>query len=93
MLSWNTRKSDYAKKLHDYLHRFQRAILVNCDNVGSQQFQDIRRAIRSNSAILMGKNTLVKRCLRLYFAEHTDSFKTWGCLLDLLVGNVGIIFT
>ena len=39
----------------------------------------------------MGKNTLMKRCIRLY-AERTKEEK-WNVLLDYLVGNVGIIFT
>lgn len=39
----------------------------------------------------MGKNTLMKRCIRLY-ADRTKEEK-WNVLLDYLVGNVGIIFT
>lgn len=39
----------------------------------------------------MGKNTLMKRCIRLY-NERTGS-DTWAPLLDALVGNVGLIFT
>ena len=39
----------------------------------------------------MGKNTLMKRCIRLY-NERTGSDK-WAPLLDALVGNVGLVFT
>ena len=39
----------------------------------------------------MGKNTLMKRCIRLY-CERTGS-EVWAPMLDALVGNVGIIFT
>ena len=39
----------------------------------------------------MGKNTLMKRCIRLY-CERTGS-DTWAALLEALVGNVGIVFT
>lgn len=39
----------------------------------------------------MGKNTLMKRCIRLY-NERTGS-DTWAPLLDALVGNVGLVFT
>jgi len=68
-----------------------RAFLVHADNVGSKQFMDIRAAIRGNSTILMGKNTLMRRCIRLY-AERTGNDQ-WNCILDEMVGNVGIIFT
>ncbi len=49
------------------------------------------QGLREHSVVLMGKNTLMKRCIRLY-AERTKEEK-WNVLLDYLVGNVGIIFT
>ena len=39
----------------------------------------------------MGKNTLMKRCIRLYCESEGD--EKWTPLLDELVGNVGLIFT
>ncbi|TYJ42107.1 hypothetical protein E1A91_A03G065300v1 [Gossypium mustelinum] len=53
--------------------------------------QNIRKGLRGDSIILMGKNTMMKRSIRLH-AERTgnDAFKS---LLPLLVGNVGFIFT
>ena len=39
----------------------------------------------------MGKNTLIRRCLRLY-VERTGNDQ-WLVLLDHLVGNVGLVFT
>ena len=60
--------------------------------MGSKQFQDIRAGLRVNgSAVLMGKNTMMKRSLRLYIEESGDD--KWTVLLDELVGNVGLIFT
>lgn len=105
------------------MDKYDRAFIVAADNVGSKQFQDIRRVslkkvsycsslfrlpccclgarkftaalrlqgLREHSVVLMGKNTLMKRCIRLY-AERTKEEK-WNVLLDYLVGNVGIIFT
>ena len=40
--------------------------------------------------ILMGKNTLMKRCIRLYCENKGDD--AWGALLPELVGNVGLLF-
>lgn len=59
--------------------------------MGSQQFQDIRKALRPQSIILMGKNTMMKRSIRIH-CETTGNDK-WACLLDELVGNVGVLFT
>ena len=39
----------------------------------------------------MGKNTMMKRCIKVYAEEKNDD--KWNVLLDYLVGNVGIIFT
>jgi large subunit ribosomal protein LP0 len=84
-------KEKYDAKLCSFLDTYDRAFIVHADNVGSKQFQDIRRGLRAHSVILMGKNTLMKRCVRLY-CERTGS-DTWAPLLDALVGNVGVVFT
>lgn len=39
----------------------------------------------------MGKNTMMKRSIRLYCEEKEDD--RWAPLLEELVGNVGIVFT
>jgi large subunit ribosomal protein LP0 len=50
------------------------------------------QALRAmDSVILMGKNTLMKRCLKVYI-ENTGNDK-WQCLYDQLLGNVGLVFT
>lgn len=49
------------------------------------------QGLRPNSIILMGKNTMMKRSIRLY-CETTGNEK-WSILLEQLVGNVGIVFT
>lgn len=49
------------------------------------------QAIRPmGSQILMGKNTLMKRCIRLYCENKKDD--SWGALLPDLVGNIGVLF-
>jgi large subunit ribosomal protein LP0 len=84
-------KEKYDAKLCELLDTHEKAFLVHADNVGSKQFMDIRAAIRDHSRILMGKNTMIRRCLRLY-AERTGNDQ-WLPMLDLMVGNVGLIFT
>lgn len=40
--------------------------------------------------ILMGKNTLMKRCIRLYCENNKDD--SWNAIVPDLVGNVGVLF-
>ena len=87
----NPKKIAYDARMCTYLEEFSRAFIIHVDNVGSKQFQDVRASIRPESIILMGKNTMMKRTLRAYI-ERTGDTK-WACLLDQLVGNVGICFT
>jgi len=85
------KKENYDKKLCGYLEQFDKAFVVHADHVGSKQFQGIRAGLRPESIILMGKNTMMKRGLRNYI-ERTGNDK-WECLLEVLVGNVGVVFT
>lgn len=87
------KKEKYEQKLTDLLTKYSKAFIVHADNVTSKQFQQIRAAIRlmNDSTILMGKNTLMKRCFRLYMERTGD--ETWAPILPELVGNVGLVFT
>jgi len=85
------KKEAYHNKLCNLLDTYEKAFIVGADNVGSLQFQNIRKGLRPGAVILMGKNTMMKRSIRLY-CETTGNDK-WACILDELVGNVGIIFT
>jgi len=85
------KKEAYHQRLCDYLNTYERAFVVGADNVGSKQMSDIRAALRPETIILMGKNTMMKRSIRLYCEETGND--QWAPLLDELVGNVGLIFT
>eukprot|EP00740_Mantoniella_antarctica_P007302 CAMPEP_0181350560 /NCGR_PEP_ID=MMETSP1106-20121128/1327_1 /TAXON_ID=81844 /ORGANISM="Mantoniella antarctica, Strain SL-175" /LENGTH=312 /DNA_ID=CAMNT_0023463033 /DNA_START=213 /DNA_END=1151 /DNA_ORIENTATION=- len=84
-------KQAYNDKICKLLDDHDRAFLVHADNVGSRQFMDIRAALRPQSFILMGKNTMMRKCIREYCERKEDN--SWMSLADKLVGNVGIIFT
>lgn len=51
----------------------------------------VPQALRPDSLILMGKNTMMKRSIRLYCEETGND--QWAPILDQLVGNVGLVFT
>merc|ERR1711920_805771 len=86
-------KLERSKKLLTILEEYKKALVIKCDNLSSKQFQLIRRAIRDESVILMGKNTRIKRYVRAYLDEHKEHTKTWDSIIDHLAGNVGIVFT
>lgn len=83
------KKQKYFAALHAALDEYDQGFLVNADNVGSKQIQQIRAATRQNSLIVFGKNTQMKKAIRQKVKENPDLEK----LLPLLVGNVGFVFT
>ena len=84
-----TRKSEYFVKMAEFLAVYNRILLVNADNVGSYQMQQIRQALRGDATILMGKNTLMKKSIRGYLEHKPDLEK----LLPHIKNNVGMVFT
>jgi large subunit ribosomal protein LP0 len=81
----------YDKKLIELLEEYTQVLICAVDNVGSKQLQSIRKGLRPDSIVLMGKNTMMKRSIRIH-AEKTGN-KDYEELLPALVGNVGLIFT
>jgi len=84
-----TWKSNYFNRLEKLVHDYPKVLVVTVDNVGSKQMQQIRIALRGTGEILMGKNTLVRKCLRS-FLEKTPQLES---LLPWIRGNVGFVFT
>ena len=101
------KKEDYRKKLWALTEEFKKALLVDVDNVSSQQLNKIRMKLRPLGAVmLMGKNTLMKSALNYKmsepveteedFAERKESWKKCdelNTMVKLLKGNTGVIFT
>ncbi|XP_031123615.1 60S acidic ribosomal protein P0-like [Ipomoea triloba] len=85
------KKIAYDSKICKLLDTYSQILVVSADNVGSKQLQDIRRGLRGDSIILMGKNTMMKRSIRMH-AEKTGNSAILA-LVPCLVNNVGLIFT
>ena len=49
------------------------------------------QALRPASYILMGKNTMMRKCIRDYCERIGDD--SWMTMAEKLIGNVGIVFT
>lgn len=50
------RKLEYGKRLKGYLNDFHKIMLVNVDNVGSNQIQEIRQSLIGKGSLIFGKN-------------------------------------
>ncbi|KAJ4720021.1 60S acidic ribosomal protein P0 [Melia azedarach] len=85
------KKLAYDAKLCQLLDEYSQILVAAADNVGSNQLQNIRRGLRGDSVVLMGKNTMMKRSIRIH-AEKTGN-QAFLNLIPLLQGNVGLIFT
>jgi large subunit ribosomal protein LP0 len=83
------KKQEYFEKLKSYLEEFNSIFIVNVDNVGSNQMHEIRKALRGDAKILMGKNTMVRRAIRILQVENPDYEK----LMPSVRGNIGFVFT
>lgn len=82
-------KANYFEKLEKQIRNHSKFLLVNADNVASLQFAQIRRSVRGQAEIVMGKNTMMKKVIRGLIEEFPDYEK----VLPALVENVGFVFT
>jgi len=84
-----TWKANYFTKIETLFDTYNRCFLVNADNVGSKQMQDIRAFMRGKAEVLMGKNTMMRKAIRGMLEKHPDLEKILPCI----VGNIGFVFT
>jgi large subunit ribosomal protein LP0 len=84
--SW---KAGYFVKIIQLLDEYPKCFLVNADNVGSKQMQQIRISLRGHAVVLMGKNTMMRKAIRGHLATNPKLEQ----LLNHIKGNVGFVFT
>ena len=85
------RKAEYFDKMKELLTTYSKCFIVQIDNVGSMQLQQTRLSLRGTAEVLMGKNTMMRKCIREYVEENPDS--PVAQLEDECRGNVGFVFT
>jgi large subunit ribosomal protein LP0 len=85
------RKVEYFSKLETLLENYTKIFLVNVDNVGSSQMQQIRFQLRSTAEVLMGKNTLMRKAFNDFIKKNPGH--PLENMIPLLKGNVGFVFT
>jgi len=82
------RKQGYFARLVKLLDEYPKIFIVLADNVGSNQMQKIRVALRGKGVVLMGKNTMIRKAIR----GHIENNKALEALLPLVRGNIGFVF-
>jgi len=85
------RKAEYFSHMKELLSTYTKLFVVEIDNVGSMQLQQTRMALRGTAEVLMGKNTMMRKCIREYIEENPES--PCGQLEECCRGNVGFVFT
>lgn len=85
------RKEAYFTQMQELISEYKNILVVHADHVGSLQFQKIRQGLRGSAVVLMGKNTMMRRCIAMYLQENKDH--PIENILPLIVGNIGFIFT
>jgi len=85
----STWKANYFVKIERLFDTFSRCFIVNADNVGSLQMQQIRMSLRGRAEVLMGKNTMMRKAIRGMLDKHPELERILPCV----VGNVGFVFT
>jgi large subunit ribosomal protein LP0 len=82
------KKKLYAQRVVELLETHTRILLVGADNVGSKQFQNIRKALRGKATVLMGKNTLIRKVMK----SQVNKIPFLTKLMPYIVGNIGLVF-
>jgi large subunit ribosomal protein LP0 len=85
----SARKVAFKERMEKYMDEFKSILVIGVDNVGSNQLQKCRIALRGRATILMGKNTMMRKIVR----ERAEKDSRFAGLADCLVGNVGFLFT
>ena len=85
----NRQKKDaYWGKLMNLFQEYNKLFLVNMDMVSSKQAQTVRFQLRGKGEMLMGKNTLIRKCIR----SNLEDYPHLESLLEYVQGNSGFIF-
>ena len=89
MLNQLEKKTLYYERFNYLFSEYSRIVLVNIDNISSNQFKKCRKALGKDSILILGKNKIIKKVLK----EHIKHNQDLNALLPRLTGNIGFIFT
>jgi len=83
------KKQDYKARVIKLFEEHKSFLIVNVTNVGSNQMQKIRIALRGKATLLMGKNSVIRKVIK----ELTEKNAKFGVISPYLTGTIGLVFT
>merc|ERR1712086_447195 len=104
----NQRKRNIVTKLCECFSKYTQVVIVSLDNVSTNQIHAARSILNSGEykgEMIIGKNSLIRKALKFVTeapqtgSEDYEDHKKWSqnakleCLRDLMVLNVGLIFS
>jgi len=81
------KKAAYFEKLTTLFSANTKVLVVQCDNIGAAHLSKIRKQLRGQATVLMGKNTMIRKAIK-----NSENAK-WANIIPVIVGNVGLVFT
>lgn len=84
------KKNAYFEKLINLIQTYPNILIVHADFIGSKQMQSVRIELRGTATVLMGKNTMIRTCLRQNKEIYPDL--NLDKLIEVVRGNIGFIF-
>eukprot|EP01094_Clydonella_sp_ATCC50884_P011607 TRINITY_DN213_c0_g1_i1.p1 TRINITY_DN213_c0_g1~~TRINITY_DN213_c0_g1_i1.p1 ORF type:complete len:321 (-),score=135.05 TRINITY_DN213_c0_g1_i1:201-1163(-) len=85
---YSDRKVSYFERFSKLLDQYSEVLVVGADNVRSTQMHQIRRSLRGKGLLLMGKNTVMRKVLRLKMKTNPKLESLLYCVKE----NVGFVF-
>jgi len=80
------RKKPFCDKLTGLFQRYPAVFIVTCSNIGSHHMQKIKKQLRDQVVIVKGKNTLIRKALKL--SENAQ----WNVISPYIRGNIALVF-
>jgi len=82
------KKEQYFAKLVSLFQEYSKLFLIDVDMVGSKELHQVRMQIRGKGEMLMGKNTMIRKCMR----DNLEEMPQLEPLIAKVGGNTGFIF-
>lgn len=86
--TYSDKKVAYFEKLNRLCETYNKIVVVYADHVGSRQMAKIRQDLRGKGVLLMGKNTMIRTCIRAMESKIPQLEALRPCVKH----NIGLIF-
>jgi len=81
------RKGPFCDKLITLFQKYPAVFIVTCSNIGSHHMQKIKKSLRDKCVIVKGKNTLIRKALKM--SENAK----WNVIAPYIRGNIALVFS